>query len=343
MPDDHAYLSIDFLAGMTIFMVAFIWVATMIPGLLISLQGGTIDYDAVAYRTGVILVEDPGMPANPPWENKDDMQKDEIQRFGLALTKDNPNILAPNKIERFFCSTSFNYPDDYQRRVIFGDRPYSFNVSLSTFDAMMNWSVGDVKPDGGYGYIRRLVKIKQPSNATINAPAFRNSGGDGNVTGHVFSVHINCTRLLQDVRNPPYQIDPLRERIVVNITNLMNAYVFTDPTNVITLSKIIIYRQNPSQPLAQVRTFDTSYIDGGNTASSLPVIVNDNASVIFPAGFFYGMANENSHLYINYTFKLNTPDCFFNNSFTSPYDYDYSPIRVTQPLLKEGVVEVAIW
>jgi hypothetical protein len=342
MPDDHAYLSIDFLAGMTIFMVAFIWVATMIPGLLISLQGGTIDYDAVAYRTGVILVEDPGMPASPPWENKDDMQKDEIQRFGLSLTKDNPNILAPNKIERFFCSTSFSYPDDYQRRVIFGERPYSFNISLSTFDGMMNWSVGDVKPDG-YGYIRRLVKIKQPSNATINAPAFRNYGVDGNVTDHVFSVHINCTQLLQDIRNPPYQIDPLRERIMVNITNLGGARVFK-PANVITLSKIIIYRQNPAQPLVQVRTFDSSYIDGGNAASSLPVIVNDNASVIFPAGFFYGMANENSQLYINYTFKLIPDiDLFFNNSFTSPYDYNYSPIRVTQPILKEGVVEVAIW
>jgi hypothetical protein len=130
---------------------------------------------------------------------------------------------------------------------------------------------------------------------------------------------------------------------MINISNLDGAYVFTNPTNIITLNKIIIYRQNPAQPLAQVRTFDTSYIDGQNAASSLPVIVNDNASVLFPAGFFYGMANENSQLYINYSFKLTTTDLFFNNSFTSPYDYNYSPIRVTQPVLKEGVVEVAIW
>ena len=62
MIDDTANLSIDFLAGFTIFMIAFIYVATLIPGLLLGLQGSTIDYSGVAYRTGVILVGDPGAP-----------------------------------------------------------------------------------------------------------------------------------------------------------------------------------------------------------------------------------------------------------------------------------------
>ena len=71
--------------------------------------------------------------------------------------------------------------------------------------------------------------------------------------------------------------------------------------------------------------------------------MTDNISVIFPAGFFYGMATDNTNLYINYTFTLNQPDNFFNNSFTSPYQYNYNPNKVTQPRLKEGVLEVAIW
>ena len=62
MTDDSGIQSIDFLAGFTIFMVSFIWVATMVPGLFIGVQSYTIDYDAVAYRTGVILAEDPGQP-----------------------------------------------------------------------------------------------------------------------------------------------------------------------------------------------------------------------------------------------------------------------------------------
>jgi hypothetical protein len=342
MPDDGGNLSIDFLAGMTMFMIALIWVATMIPGLLIGLQSRSIDYDAVAYRTGVILVEDPGMPANPPWDIKDDLQKDEIERFGLAISKETPNILKLSKVNRFFCSTSFSYPDDYQQRVIFGDRPYRFNISLTTFDGMMNNSVGDIKPDG-YGYIRRIVKMKYPSNVTIQAPNFKNSGPSANVTTHIFSLNINCSHLIGDERNPAYQINPLRDQIMINVTNLSNARVFTTDTNGINLTVMKIYRQNPAQPLVQVRTVDDAYIDGGSTLSAIPSGIKDNVSFTFPAGFFYGMANDNTNLYINYTFTLNQPDNFFNNSFTSPYPYDYNPSRVTQPRLNEGVLEVAIW
>ncbi len=61
MTKDSGALSIDFIVGFTIFLIAFIWVVSLVPGLLINLQGFTIDYDAVAYRTGVILVEDPGL------------------------------------------------------------------------------------------------------------------------------------------------------------------------------------------------------------------------------------------------------------------------------------------
>jgi len=349
MPDDHAYLSIDFLAGMTIFMIAFIWVATMIPGLLISLRGGTIDYDAVAYRTGVILVEDPGWPSNPPWDIKDDLQKDDIERFGLSISKDTPNILKLSKVERFFCSTSFSYPDEYQQRVIFGNRPYRFNISLGTFDAMMSYSVGDIRPDG-YGYIRRLVKIKYPSNVTINAPNFKNNGTSGIVQTHVFSVRLNCTELIGDMTNPAYQINPLNDRIMVNISNLSSARVYTGASNGINLSAIEIFRQNPAQPLGKVRDLPGPdplvhvYIDGGTTTvPALPANVTDNVSVIFSSGFFYGMANDNTQLYINYTYKLEQRDNFFNNSFTIPYPYDYDPTHVTQPKLKEGVLEVAVW
>ncbi|NLZ31190.1 MAG: hypothetical protein GX885_10720, partial [Methanomicrobiales archaeon] len=53
-------LSLDFLAGFTIFLLALIMVVNMVPGLLAGLESSGIDYDAVAYRTGVILAEDPG-------------------------------------------------------------------------------------------------------------------------------------------------------------------------------------------------------------------------------------------------------------------------------------------
>ena len=97
MNKDSGALSIDFIVGFTIFLIAFIWVVSMIPGLLIGLQSYTIDYDAVAYRTGVILVEDPGWPASPPWESYNDFQKFNVTRFGLAISRDTPNILSEDK------------------------------------------------------------------------------------------------------------------------------------------------------------------------------------------------------------------------------------------------------
>ena len=102
MIDDDGNLSIDFLVGFTIFMITLIYVATLIPTLFIGLQSNSIDYDAVAYRTGVILAEDPGMPYNPSWETLPNISDSEILRFGLALSKDTPNILTPEKINRFF-------------------------------------------------------------------------------------------------------------------------------------------------------------------------------------------------------------------------------------------------
>lgn len=355
MLDDQGNLSIDFLAGMTIFMIALIWISTMAPGLLITLQSKTIDYDAVAYRTGAILVEDPGWPATPPWDNLNSLQKGDIQRFGLSLAKDYPNLLSLHKINQFFCSTIFSYPSDYQSRLTFSNYPYLFNISLSTFDRTINESIGDIKPDG-YGYIRRYIKIKYPSNTTILAPNYRNSGVSGgtsdNTTTHVFSVQLNCTDLIWDQTNLAYQINPLNDQITVNVSNLSKASIFNNP-NPVNLSSIKIYRQNPTQPLGQVTEYLSPgqqfniYVDGSNIpipALDPPSVgVNNNVSVIFSPGYFFGMASDSSQMYVNYTFTLTYPDNFFNNTFTTPYLYNYNPAQVTQPSLKEGVLEVAVW
>jgi hypothetical protein len=366
MLDDGGNLSIDFLAGMTIFMVALIWVANIVPGLLIGLQSRSIDLDAIAYRTGVILVEDPGMQGNPElppssWDTLTYIEIPFIERFGLSAAKDSPNILNLNKVERFFCSTLFSYPEDYQSRVIFGDRPYRFNISLKTFDALITKSVGDIKPDG-YGYIRRLVKIKYPSNTTIDA-GLKKYGNSDNVTYHSFFIDLNLTELIVGQPNLAYQINPRQDRILVNITNLSGARVWhKDPLlDNITMENIVFYRKDSQttsygSPVTDykdcIETLDKckffAYIDGASAYNpNVPVIVNDNISVMFSPGYFYKIADDDNRiLRINYIFSLSHApdgDNFFNNSFTSPYFYNYSPSQVTQPTLKEGALEVAIW
>jgi len=111
-----------------------------------------------------------GAPENQ-WEFLDVAYKDDIIRLGLAISSDfpqiltskNPNILSRAKVDRFFDSHNFSYPDDYRRMLIFGGTgtyPYSFNISLDdgTFPLL---SIGDPIPqDHSYGYIKRAVFIK---------------------------------------------------------------------------------------------------------------------------------------------------------------------------------------
>jgi hypothetical protein len=358
MVDDRGNLSIDFLIGFTIFLLSFIWVASMISGILVGLQGSSIDYEAVAYRTGVILVEDPGWPASPPWEFYGDGQKYEISRYGLAISKDTPGILSQDKVSRFFCST-FIYPDDYHSRAIFGDYPYHFNISIKDVEMGTGQSVGDLLPDG-YGYIRRLTKIKGLSNATIGreyywSHKYNNTldWQDFNVSHHEFSILINSTKLQGDMRNPAYQIDPTREQIMINLTDL-NKTLFrssTQPPPVkVQLTSIDVYKLE-GNVLSKVRTFDTPYIDGGSTPTTPGpgCFVLDNISLILQPRSLDIMQAGYSRVYFNLTFdvkdNLGAPAraSYLNNTLTNPFDYNYNPANVTQPQLRDAIVEVAVW
>jgi PKD repeat protein len=361
MTSDSGNLSIDFLAGFTIFILAFIWVVAMIPGLLIGLQSYTIDYDAVAYRTGVILVEDPGEPALPkvPWENNN---KRDVIRFGLAVSKETPNILSQEKVNKFFCSSVFAYPDDYQKRAIFGDYPYRFNISLLDIEENKTLHLGD-SMSGSYGTIRRLVQIKGTSNATINYsymndPAHDFINGD-NETQHEFSIVVNNTKLLHDkVRDPAYQINPAREILIINITDINSTLGSREMCFDINLTKI--YAKD--EKLIPIHLFNDPVIDGVpyqdvNTEAEyekLPYVKNNVSLILDPT--FLPWSNY-PQVYFNLTFNLvkNTTACpgsnplynfsgsqFLNNTYSSPFDYNYHPDNVTQPSLRDAILEVNI-
>ncbi|MDD1676883.1 MAG: hypothetical protein LUQ40_04005 [Methanomicrobiales archaeon] len=231
-------LSVDFLIGFTIFILGLVWAATMVPGLLVGLDRSTaIDYDAVAYRTGVILVEDPGWgisPNNTQWEFK---AKNDVYRMGLSIYREKPNILSEMKVQRFFNTSFWNYPDDYRDKVFFGDYPYLFNVSLVTNDGKYR-SIGGPLPEG-YGYIRRAIKLKGMSSAVVNFsnhPEY-NASEDMNITQTAnigtFLVRMNCSQLLDRTVPQEYQIDPRTDLIWINLTHLelyMNNSI-TNPNN----------------------------------------------------------------------------------------------------------------
>jgi hypothetical protein len=383
MTDSDGALSVDFLVGVTIFMVAFIWVATLVPNLFLGVSAHGIDFDAVAYRTGVILAEDPGATngsVTGSWENQKD--KGLIERFGLAVTKETPNILSETKVNRFFNTTAFS-PYDYRLKAIFGEYPYRFRICLREVGENAT-CVGETLPDSNYGYIRREVKIKHFSNATIDKTdvvKFRLNNTE-NVSSHDFSIVINTKKLLNEnitnpVTNPnfdaAYRIDPRSDWINITIEDLDESpplFNWTPsgplpPTLVpgsseINLTKVTFSQTRygfpglftiPPGPVPQKNFTYIGNIDGSITPQLDPTIENledkQNITFAFQPGFFTA-ADPTGAIFINLTFKINETAHpggwgFLNNTQSQPWDYNYNPTDVTQPTLTDAVLEVAVW
>lgn len=337
MADSSANMSIDFLVAFTIFMVAFIWVATMIPNLFLGVSAHGIDYDAVAYRTAVILAEDPGATiptVYTPWEQEGASGKNNINRFGLAISKDTPNILSRKKVERFF-STDFVYPDDYRERVIFGDYPYRFNIRLleDGKDVSEIMEIGETLPESNYGFIRREVKIKGDHNATIDKTDYgmyelynQDFGGasknlDINATTHNFVIKVNRTQILQgNITEPPlnpshnaaYRIDPREDWIYINITDFdylsddakgwITGGVLGGKINWIKLTRVTLSRtDDDTMTPVQMAGYDQDFLYIGGTLidgtlNTLPkdVYPDQEISLKFKPGFFGADVSDNT-------------------------------------------------
>jgi len=378
MTNSSGNLSIDFLVGFTIFMMAFIWVATLVPNLFLGISSHGIDFDAVAYRTGVILAEDPGATVpgvNTPWEVQQDTGNANIERFGLAVSKETPNILSETKANRFFNTTVFG-PEDYRKKAIFGDYPYHFNISLYDVKGNTTNSTGEIRP-GNYGFIRREVKIKHFTNATIDPTDFKNlnltnTNFDGNVSYHDFSLVINRTELLYDnitnpVTNPnyraAYQIDPRSDAINITIDGLQEK-PYPVPGWVTDIPSINLTSVSLSQsvddisapiPLTGSKYTDYLYVNDDWSAPATPPVDNvENITLVFKPGFFSGPYDRGA-IYINMTFGVSTHVTdlplgprdqgmqYLNSSRAGPWHYNYSASQVTQPELTDGVLEVAVW
>jgi len=393
MHNNNGNLSVDFLAGFTIFIIAFIWVATMIPTLFVGLNAHSVDYNAVAYRTSVILAEDPGAAgpvsgapcfgvssaSGSVWESTTTAPtKCDIARFGLAISRDTPNVLDENKVDRFFSGTdtadpndktNFTYPEDYRKRAIFGDYPYRFNISLRIDGENQTRYVGEAIPEADYGYIRRTVLIKSQSNATIDEPLIKErywSNGtvmQGNYSEDRFTIHFNGTKLLKDITTSPheinyrnYQIDPSLDTIVINITGLDTLY-YDSPSSTTTNLTGIFLSTNPTASTGRLfndkNTF--TYIDGNSTpVGTLPANVTSNISLVIPPGAVISESTlrTNPHVYLTLIFKnTNTVltinntygNWYINSSASGPFEYDYHSANVTQPQLRPGTLEVAVW
>ena len=146
--NEGAQSSIDFLTGVVIFMLTLTYLMVQIPSIFAPFQTQSTDLQPVAYRTGMILVEDAGWwddsgngQSGTDWEN---VSRDNICRIGLAANKHNPNnfselmnrgkvcVLSENKIKAlnlaYTNQTMHNWIRD--RLGLSTTRIYAYNISL---------------------------------------------------------------------------------------------------------------------------------------------------------------------------------------------------------------------
>ena len=362
--DEDAILSIDFLAGFTIFLLALIMVIALVPGFLAGIQSENIDYDAVAYRTSVILVEDEGAPANPSWNLMgpyDMAHKDDIQRLGLAVSKDTPNILSREKVDKFFNRLSdFTFTaDDYRDKVLFGEIPYLYNISLALDGVSDVYYAGggSAVPESQYGYMRRLVKVKEPSVADIDSAGFSAYTGvlDKNITStdEDFVVQLPYAVLINRSVNPAYRIDPQSEELTIVLSGMLPSVNGSSDVASLNFTGMGLYKQVSESStilIPGMYPYDNDTyslnVDGtpfpatGGTPATL-----SNSSVItmelYPPLPF---SNEiSSTLNVNFSFSYVYANNITDHQYLSGvHQYDYTA-NVTQPELVDGVMEVAVW
>jgi len=349
--NDRAALSIDFLAGFTIFLIAFIMVATLLSGLLVSLQSKHIDYDAVAYRTGVILVEDQGYGYDlfsntntTSWESISNTQ--DIYRFGLAVSRSKTGVLSKEKVDTFF-----RYPftsDDFHKKAIFDEDPpsasvspiYHFNITMTniTPGATGYPPVGEPFPlSSSTGYIHRVVKIRQPT--LINPPPINKLNVPG-ATNQTF-VYFDFPSIYSNL-DPVYSADPFAENITIifpNLDDILNG-------NTSRLTGLGLYTDG--NPYLQNQGSDTLIpvdmmasqnvmLSINNTRQTYPLNTNVSAKSAITLNltpkFFTSVANKGQRYYVKFQFSSNVT----NNSM-----YMINATTATNTLLPYAL-EVRIW
>lgn len=139
--DEIAQMSLDFLSGFFIFSLALISTFVTIPVIFSGLQATSIDLHPVAYRTSVILAEDPGYRVTASgngtdWESyADSLNISYVKRIGLAVSNEQPNVLALSKIyalSSLYSSTNSSaVRDRIGLKTSFKD--YYYNISFQRF------------------------------------------------------------------------------------------------------------------------------------------------------------------------------------------------------------------
>ena len=214
LKDERGQLSIDFLVGISLFILALLFMAHFIPGMFVPFQSETIDLNSVAYRTSVILVEDPGW-----WDNGEDWENhiENVSRVGLAIDKEHPNMLNKSKRYVFENETLIdneNLADKLGLYRMIGDNKidYGYNISIEHLNGSILATRGEIPPE--YGDVVKTKRIVWMQTGLISL-----AGTEGPLEGTD-----NPTKALVYINSSDVEVI-LDDDVCIVITN----FTITDP------------------------------------------------------------------------------------------------------------------
>lgn len=150
--DEKAQLSMDFLGGFAIAFFSLVTVLIFLPTFFTTLQNPAIDLHPVAYRTSVLLVEDPGWWSNATageqgynWEDN----LNDTTRIGLASVeygKGEPCTLDRNKTLALITLYNHSDPASYEKiQDLLGlkssTRKYNYNITFKILPSGAVWMI----------------------------------------------------------------------------------------------------------------------------------------------------------------------------------------------------------
>lgn len=183
--DNGAQSNFDFLVGVSVFLVGFLYVLTFVPGLFISYQPGAVDLSSVAYKTCAVLVEDPGWytyasgDGNPDWETQVDyslldISLAKIDRFGLATDRQSPNVISVDKVNKLQRINDTGKYDNIREKIgLAGSINYNFSMDLEMTNTMTDsvttiLDISSAYPSDNMEKMQRYVMVDTGKQLFIN-------------------------------------------------------------------------------------------------------------------------------------------------------------------------------
>lgn len=258
--NDPGYTNLDFLVGSSIFLLTFMYVFTFVPNLFTPYQAGAIDLGSVVYRTGAVLVEDPGwyiytqngtQMGNPSWEQQDISR---LARIGLADDRTTPNVLSIDKIRAMAAITDYDLVRD--KIGLNSTVRYNYTLSLTMNDALTGGQAEllnktTIYQNNNVEYMERNVLIDTGKELYVDAGY---PSGSGVAQSSVLKVSLaNMTS--DDTHNATLRL--------FNVTG----------THVI---RSVNWWQDPEGPLVPLIDNNQYYVRKNGLSASMPVTFNQS-------------------------------------------------------------------